>query len=315
MESAMILPPERDVRWDLARQIGVEKAVVHTLEIGDGKRFWEYDELLRMHNSFKNSGLEIAVIEGGVPITDETRLGGPERDAEIEAFKQFLWNVGELGISTVCYDWMAGVRWARTTTDVPARGDSVTTAYEDAHMQGGPAPDCAPVSEATLWENLEYFLNEVIPVAEEAGVTLGLHPDDPPIASIRGVSRIVRSPEAYERVLDLYDSPYNGITFCQGNFAAMGVDIPETIRRLGDRINFVHFRDVRGNPKSFVETWHDNGPTDMKAAVEAYRDVGFDGVARPDHVPTMANERNDNPGYETGGRLFATGYMKGLLEE
>lgn len=314
MEPALILPPQRDVRWKLAKQLGVDKAVVHTLEIGDGKRFWEYDELLRMRNSFENAGLEISVIEGGVPITDETRLAGPNRDEEIEQFKRFLRDLGELGIPTVCYDWMTGVRWARTTVDIPSRGDSVTTAYEDAHMQGGPKPAVAPVSEEELWENLAYFLKEVVPVAEKADVKLGLHPDDPPIPEVRGVSRIVRSPEAYQRVLDLYDSPHNGITFCQGNFAAMGVDVPETIRRFGDRINFVHFRDVEGEADSFVETWHDDGPTDMYAAMKAYDEIGFDGVARPDHVPTMANERNDNPGYETHGRLFAIGYMKGLME-
>ncbi|XVH33430.1 mannonate dehydratase (plasmid) [Haloferacaceae archaeon DSL9] len=314
MEPALILPPQRDVRWQLAKQLGVDKAVVHTLEIGDNKRFWTYDELLRMRNSFENAGLEISVIEGGVPITDETRLAGPNRDEEIEKFKQFLRNLGELGIPMVCYDWMTGVRWARTSVDVPSRGDSVTTAYEDAHMQGGPKPDAAPVSDRELWENLEYFLNEVVPVAEEADVKLGLHPDDPPIPEVRGVGRIVRSPDAYQRVVDLYDSPHNGITFCQGNFAAMGADIPATIRRFGDRIHFVHFRDVEGNADSFVETWHDDGPTDMYAAMKAYDDIGFDGVARPDHVPTMANEQNGNPGYETNGRLFAIGYMKGLME-
>jgi mannonate dehydratase len=181
-------------------------------------------------------------------------------------------------------------------------------------MSRGPTPEAASTTREELWDNLEYFLQRVVPVAEEAGVKLGLHPDDPPKESVREMPRIVHSPESYERVLSLYDSEHNGITFCQGNVAAMGVDVPETIRRFGDDIHFVHFRDVDGDAESFVETWHDNGPTDMQAAIQAYRDVGFDGPIRPDHVPTMANEDNDNPGYETNGRLYAVGYLNGLLE-
>jgi mannonate dehydratase len=114
--------------------------------------------------------------------------------------------------------------------------------------------------------------------------------------------------------MDLVDSPRNGIAFCQGNFSAMEVDIPGTIRHFGENINYVHFRDVVGSAEDFEETWHDQGPTDMAAAIDAYNDIGFDGVARPDHVPTMAGESNDTPGYEMKGRLFAIGYMSGLID-
>ena len=314
MKPALILPATPDDRWTLAAQIGVTDAVVHTLEIGDGRRSWDYDSLLRMRNSFRNAGLDVAVIEGGVPITDTTRLGREGRDEEIEEFKQFLRDVGSLGIPVVCYDWMAGLRWARTSVDVRSRGGSLTTGYDDGEMQGGPPDPIAPVSEETLWESLEYFLKRVVPVAEEADVRLGLHPDDPPLPEVRGVARIARSVEAYDRVLEIYPSEYNGVTFCQGNFAAMGVDVPKTIRHFGDAINFVHFRDVEGTARAFVETWHDDGPTDMLEAMRAYREVGFDGPMRPDHVPTMATEKNENPGYETLGRLFAVGYMTGLWE-
>ena len=314
MKPALILPSTPDDRWTIATQIGVTDAVVHTLEIGDGRRSWDYDTLLRMRNSFRNAGLDVAVIEGGVPITDTTRLGREGRDEEIEEFCQFLRDVGALGIPVVCYDWMAGLRWARTSVDIRTRGDSLTTGYDDEEMQAGPPDPIAPVSEETLWESLEYFLERVVPVAEEADVKLGLHPDDPPLPEVRGVARIARSVEAYDRVLDIYPSEHNGVTFCQGNFAAMGVDVPEAIRHFGDAINFVHFRDVEGTAEGFVETWHDDGPTDMLEAMRAYRDVGFDGPMRPDHVPTMATEKNENPGYETLGRLFAVGYMAGLWE-
>ena len=316
VELALILPPTPDDRWHLAAQMGVTEAVVHPLEIGDGQSTWTYDELRMMRNWFGEVGIDLSVIEGSVPISDRVRLGLDGRDEDIAEFKQFLRDCGEVGVPTVCYDWMAGVRWARTEAHVESRGGSYVTGYDDEMMQGGPPVAAADATREDLWEALEYFLTEVTPVAEEAGVKLGLHPDDPPRESLRGIPRIVNSPEAYDRVLDIYDSPHNGVTFCQGNFAAMGVDVPEAIRHFGDRINFVHFRDVEGDADRFVETWHDDGPTDMLAAMRAYEEhVDDDVVMRPDHVPTMAGEDNSNPGYHTKGRLFAVGYMKGLMEQ
>jgi mannonate dehydratase len=317
MRLALVLPPEEDHRWGLARQVGVTDAVVHTLEIGDGQPIsHEYDPLLRMRNAFRDAGLSLSVIEGCVPLTDATRLGLEGRDEEIGRFKTFLRNCGALGIPVVCYDWMAGLRWARTSATVRARGESLVTEYDNEDMRRGPPPAAArTTTREDLWANLEYFLEEVVPVAEEAGVKLGLHPDDPPRSEVRGMPRIIDSPDAYERVLSVVDSESNGVTFCQGNFAVMGVDVPATIRRLGDRINFVHFRDVEGDADAFVETWHDAGPTDMGAAMAAYDDIGFDGPARPDHVPTMVDEDNSNPGYHFNGRLFAIGYMRGLQEQ
>lgn len=315
VQLSLILPPEPDDRWQLARQMGVTSAVVHPLEIGDDKTNWTYDELKGMTNWFEEVGIDLSVIEGSVPLTDRVRLGLEGRDDDIEEFKQFLRDCGAVGIPVVCYDWMAGVRWARTEVHVQTRGGAYTTGYTDERMTGGPDIDYAKVTRDQLWEALEHFLEEVVPVAEEAGVKLGLHPSDPPIDSVRGIPRLANSVEGYDRILDIVDSEHNGVTFCQGNFAAMGVDVPDAIRHFGDRINFVHFRDVEGEADNFVETWHDDGPTDMLAAMQAFEDVGFDGPMRPDHVPTMAGEDNSNPGYHTKGRLFAVGYMRGLLEQ
>ncbi|WP_254271320.1 mannonate dehydratase [Haloarcula marina] len=312
---ALILPPKPDERWQLAKQMGVEKTVIHPIEIGDGRTQWTYDDLQGLDNWLTDAGLEFSVLEGSVPISDRVRVGAEGRDEDIEVFKQFLRNCGEIGIPVVCYDWMAGVRWARTAAHVESRGGSYVTEFDIEKTQGGPQ-SFADVTHEDVWEALEYFLQEVTPVAEEAGVKLGLHPDDPPRESLRGTPRIVTSVEAYDRVLDAYDSEYNGVTFCQGNFAAMGADIPAAIERFGDRINFVHFRDIEGDADRFVETWHDDGPTDMLAAMRAYEDhVGDDVPMRPDHVPTMAGEDNSNPGYHTKGRLFAIGYMRGLREQ
>ncbi len=312
---ALVLPPEPDERWQLATQMGVEHAVIHPLEIGDGRTRWSYDDLQGLRNWLTEVGLEFSVLEGAVPITDRVRLGRPGRDEDIEEFKRFLRDCGAVGIPVVCYDWMAGVRWARTSAHVESRGGSYVTGF-DIDAVGAKTGAGVDATRDDVWDALEYFLAEVVPVAEEAGVKLGLHPDDPPRESLRGIPRIINGVSSYERVLDAYESEHNGITFCQGNFAAMGVDVPETIERFGDRINFVHFRDVEGDADEFVETWHDEGPTDMLAAMHAYEEhVGDDVPMRPDHVPTMADEDNSNPGYHTSGRLFAIGYMRGLREQ
>lgn len=314
VQLSLVLPRQPDERWQLAKQMGVTDAVIHPLEVGDDKTDWSYDDLLGTKNWLEDAGLSFTVLEGSVPLTDRIRLGREGRDEDIAEFKTFIRNCGALDIPVVCYDWMAGVRWARTEAHVETRGGALTTGYDNERMGTGPQVEATDVTRAQVWDAIEYFLNEVGPVAEKAGVKLGLHPDDPPREQVGDIPRIANSVENYDRVLDMYDSEYNGVTFCQGNFAAMGVDVPETIRHFGEKIKFAHFRDVDGDADSFDETWHDDGPTDMQAAMDAYVDVGFDGPMRPDHVPTMAGEDNSNPGYHTKGRLFAIGYMRGLLE-
>jgi mannonate dehydratase len=167
-----------------------------------------------------------------------------------------------------------------------------------------------------MWDNLKYFLERVVPVAEETGVKMAMHPDDPPLSPIRGMGRIMSSIENYEKLLDLVPSPVNGIALCQGNFTLMTDDLPGVIRHFGSKskIFFVHFRDVRGTAQKFEETFHDEGKTDMLACMRAYRDIGYEGVCRPDHVPTMEGDSNERPMYSSIGRLFAIGYIKGLRE-
>ncbi|MEO1981929.1 MAG: mannonate dehydratase, partial [Fuerstiella sp.] len=111
--------------------------------------------------------------------------------------------------------------------------------------------------------------------------------DDPPLAEFAGRARIMNCVDSFERLVRLVPSASNAVCFCQGTFVEMGVDVPATIRRLGEHIRYVHFRDVQGTAESFTETFHDNGPTDMAEAMRAYRDIGFDGPIRPDHVPQL----------------------------
>jgi mannonate dehydratase len=310
-----MLPPEADRRWGLARQLGVDSAVVR---FWGRQEWWDFDSLLATREQLADNGLSFDVVEDRPPMT-RTVLGQTGRDKEIAAVKRLLRNMGKLDIDIYCWVWTENpVGVLRTSDAIPDRGGSLQSGYDHELSERADPHPAAGITEEQLWANLDYFLSEVVPVAEAAGVKLALHPDDPPLSPVRGVPRLVTSVENYERILDLYDSPNHGVTFCQGNFAAMGADIPSAIQRLGDRIHFVHFRDVEGPAESFVETWHDDGPTDMQAAIDAYRDVGFDGPIRPDHVPRLADEaaRTDTmAGYTDMGRLFAIGYIKGLLEE
>jgi mannonate dehydratase len=211
---------------------------------------------------------------------------------------------------------MMDFNWLRTSTTVRGRGGSLVSAFDASKLADAPPTELGPIDEDSLWRNLEYFLTKVIPVAERAGVYLAMHPDDPPVSPIRGVGRIMRSVDNYQRLLDMVPSPANGITLCQGNFTLMTDDLPSVIRKFGrqKKIFFVHLRDVLGTADNFVETWHDQGKTDFIACLEAYKDVGFEGPMRPDHVPTVDGDSNDSPGYSTFGRLYAIGYIRGLRD-
>ena len=124
VDPARILPPRPDERWQLAKQMGVEKAVIHPIEIGDGRTHWSYDELQRLSNWLTDAGLQFSVLEGSVPITDRVRLGREGRDEEMRMFKKVLRDGGERGIPVGAYDWVAGGRWSRTAERGESRGGS-----------------------------------------------------------------------------------------------------------------------------------------------------------------------------------------------
>jgi len=315
IQIAEMLPPVYSQLWDLVAQCGVTHAVGE-LDFADHYRAappWSYTSLMRVKNAYEDRGFELAVIESRPPLT-KAKLGLPGRDEEIDTVCELIDSMGRLGIAVWCYEWMPVMNWMRTSTTIRARGGALVTGYDHSQMRDAPLTEYGEVSEERLWDALQYFLERVIPVAESARVKLAMHPDDPPLSPIRGLGRIMRSVENFQRLLDLVPSPMNGIALCQGNFTLMTDDLPAVIRQFGDKIFFVHMRDVAGAPAKFEETFHDAGQTDMVACMRAYRDIGFNGALRPDHVPTMAGDSNDQAGYSAIGRLFAIGYLKGIRE-
>jgi mannonate dehydratase len=271
--------------------------------------------MLRLRKKVEDAGLTLSVFEG-IPVPDRAKLGLPGRDEDIDNYCESLRNMGRAGIPVVCYNWMVAFGWLRTSTTTPVRGGAVATTYDHEEMQRGPLTEHGEVGEDLLWKALEYFLKAVVPVAEESGVKLAMHPCDPPLSPIRGIGRIMTSPENFQRLIDLVPSPNNGLTFCQGCFTEMGVDIAATIHDFGKqgKIFFSHFRNLNGTAAKFTEQFHDDGQQDMYVAMKAYYDAGVEGSIRPDHAPTMEGDDNSHPGYALQGRLLAVGYMRGLME-
>jgi len=311
MKLATVLTPLSDENLQLAAQCGVEEVVARYPQGGG-------DELRATAARVARWGLRVGVVEGYLPIEQLKR--GRDDGREARALRDLLPVMADLGIPLLCYNFMAGTDWVRTRLDAPERGGALTTEFRLADVARAmslsqTAPLVAErITAGELWQNLGQFLDTLLPEAERTGVTLAMHPDDPPLQEFQGRARIMNSIAAFERLVALRPSPRNKLCFCQGTFAEMGVDIPAAIRRLGPHIAYVHFRDVRGTATDFVETFHDNGPTDMAAAMRAYREVGFRGPMRPDHVPQLVGEEAGEPGYTTLGRLFAWGYMRGLMQ-
>ncbi len=317
---AEVLAPHQVHLWKMVKQCGVDQVVGvmdfrKGLDVSPEELPWSYMSLLRLKTAYADAGFQCEVLESRPPM-EKIKLGLAGRDEQIAQVCELIRNLGRLGIGVWCYEWMPVFNWTRTSTSAPIRGGALATAYDHALMRQAPPTEYGTVSEESLWENLRYFLERVVPVAEAANVKLAMHPDDPPISPIRGLGRIMRSLENFQRLLDLAPSPVNGIGFCQGNFTLMTDDLPAAIRHFGrqGKIFFVHVRDVNGTAEKFTESFHDDGKTDMVACMRAYQEIGFEGVCRPDHVPTMEGDDNDNPSYSAIGRLFAIGYLKGIRE-
>lgn len=302
------------VHLQLLKQVGIDDFVYYNMH---GMPM-TLDALAATAQTVGQAGLRLSVIEGGPPI-DRIVLGKEGRDQQIAEYQSAIRHMGRIGVRVLCYNFMPQVADAamvvRTDTRYPERGGALTSRFRLADVRPETVPHQeTPTTDEQMWDHLEYFLRRVVPVAEDAGVRLAMHPDDPPLSPICGLARILRSVADFERMLGMVDSPANGITLCQGCFAEMGCHIPDVIRRFAGRTHFVHFRDVAGTPEDFYETFPDNGPRDMVEVLRTYQEVGYSGYARVDHVPLLATEEGTYDGYGMHGHLFAIGYWKGLMQ-
>ena len=322
------------------RQIpGVTGVVSALYDVPVGET-WTRDRLNILAEQVDLAGLHLAVVES-IPVHEDIKLGRPTRDALIDRYAESVANLGQLGIPVLCYNFMPIFDWTRTDLAMPMPDGSTALAYDhtelgkiDLSRGTGDLPGWATaydadalrellhayerVNEEQLWENLAYFLERVVPVAERAGVKMAIHPDDPPW-SIFGLPRIITSGPALERFVRLVDSPANGVTFCTGSLGASASnDLPRMARTLGamKRIHFAHCRNVkRTGTKTFHESEHPTrfGSVDMRGVLAALRETGFAGPIRPDHGRMIWGERG-RPGYGLYDRALGAMYLQGLWE-
>lgn len=304
------------LRVELSEQIGVTHAVAGTNAILRNLPHSQYvDAVAKMKAKFEAAGLNIACIESHPVDAEKIKLGLPGRDDQIANYIAALDALGKNGIDTVCYDFMAGIDWYRSHLDVKGRGGSTTLDFDLATAQALGPTQWGTISADQMWSNLEYFLKAVMPAAQKAGVRMALHPDDPPVPNLRGIARIIINADAYRRVMKIAPCAMNGVTFEMSVFHLMGENLEALAREWGreNKIFFAHCRNVKGTRDHFVETFQDNGDIDFGSVFQALYDNGFRGPLRPDHDPLMAGETNVEAGYGVTGKIFAIGYIKGVL--
>ena len=306
----MIVNPFTDQNLQMAAQVGVEDIVIPYPGLN-------LQELLETKRRVESFGMRLTHVERKLPhLRNVHNL--PGRNEELEAIKTLVRNMAEAEMEVLCYNWMPNEDWHRTTAEAPERGGAKVTAFDLSKIHDANATDADGrpekiTSSEELWDNLERFLNDIIPTCEDAGIKLALHPDDPPLPELQGQPRIIINHAAFEKVVELVDSPANGLCYCTGSFGPTGEDLVAGIQKLGPHITFAHVRNTRGTTDNFSETWHDNGDLDLPAIMMALAKTGFQGTLRPDHAPSMAGETNETPGYEMLGKLFAIGYLRALM--
>lgn len=294
-----------------ARQIGVSGIQVNTPLLPPPP--WTVSDLSILVEQAAAHDLRFEAIEN-TP-TDFYRaaiLGGSGRDRAIADYQENLRRLAEARIPTLGFHWMArGVR--RTSWADRGRGGARVTAFDLELFDDTTLAFGRRYEEAELWDNFHHFLEAVLPVAEEVGVRLALHPDDPPVPSLQGVPNLFRSIEALERAIALHPSSSFGIDLCLGTMSESADDPVEAIHRLGPNIAYVHFRDVRGKVPAFEECHLGEGNFDPVSAMRALHEVSFDGFIIDDHVPLLDADPAIGDGWAYGGHAHATGYLQGLL--
>lgn len=310
-------------------------SAIYDVPVGE---IWTKERIADLKSTIEAEGLKFEVVES-LPVHENIKLGVDNRDELIENYKTSLINLANNGIKTVTYNFMPVFDWTRSQLDYELEDGSNTLIYKheqikdidplttNLNLPGWDESysreemnqlilDYRETSEEQLWNNLEYFLERVLPTAIEHDVDLAIHPDDPPW-SIFGIPRIIKNKESYERLLSINNSKTNGICFCTGSLGSLAEnDLPTMIRTFGTHIHFMHMRNVRRlGDFSFVETGHlsRNGSVDMKAVVEALVDIDFKGTIRPDHGRMIWGETG-KAGYGLYDRALGATYINGLIE-
>ena len=320
----------------IPRVSGIVSAL-YDVPIGD---IWPIEKLRVLQKEIEATGLNLSVIES-IPVHEDIKLGRKNRDDLIENYCQSIRNIGSLGIKILCYNFMPVFDWTRTDLAMKHPDGSTCLCYSqddlkkiDLRKDSLELPGWATnytkkelknlldayseVDDELLWANLEYFLKKVVPVAEESGVRMGIHPDDPPW-SIFNLPRIITNEAALDRFIKIVDSPSNGITFCTGSFGPNSkMDLVKCIRKYGamGRIPFTHLRNIkRTGEYSFHEVEHPTefGDINMYEVIKAYIEVGFTGAIRPDHGRMIWDEKG-RPGYGLYDRALGVMYLTGLWE-
>lgn len=300
-----------DLTWSIARQCGVRHGVIRLPE-NEGFDYADRSHWQTLCKRYTDYGFTPVIVEP-MPneLHDHIKTGDEKRDESIEKVISMLPNMREMGIETICFNWMAHIGWLRTSSTVAERGGALVTEFNMADFK----PTDKKITEKELWDNYKYFLDAVIPYAEKNEIKLALHPDDPPVKRLGDVERIMISKTNIKKAIyDIHPSESLGITMCQANFHIMGEKIEKVIEEFREKIMFVHFRNTTGSINRFRETFHDNGEIDMATVMKKYVECGIDVPVRVDHVPTMADEKSEFAGYDALGRLFAIGYLKGILD-
>ena len=294
-------------------------------QLGPKLDAWSVDALTRLRERVESFGIRLDLVPLPMSSSYITRadypeilLGrDPEREQAIGNICQMIRNAGAAGIPMVKYNltFLGVVRTTRT----PGRGGSSysTFIYEQARQEP-PLTEAGPISEEVYWDRITHFLKRVVPVAEEAKVKIALHPQDPAMPKdrgYRGVQTVLGTVDGLKRFLDTVPSPYHGLNFCQGTVSEMllkpGEEIYDVIRYFGTRgkIFNVHFRNIKGGFLNFQETFPDDGDVDMPRALRTYREVGYDGMIMPDHVPSITGDAGGHQAFS-----FCFGYIQALLQ-
>jgi mannonate dehydratase len=313
-----------DERLTFIKQCGCDDFLVNTPKL-PGAEKWELADLARWKDKADKAGLRWMAIEN-VPRTfyDEIMLGQPGRERQLANMFETVRNMGQVGIPILGYHFMPNSVW-RTSRETPGRGGALATSYDDAIASQATLEDQPRYTPAVgvadreytaeeMWDNYDWYLERILPVCEEAGVQLALHPDDPPVESLGGIARLFRNFDNFARALEKFDSPFHGLDFCHGCWSEMrgGAGVLDALRYFGERkrLCYIHFRDVQGPVKNFTECFLGEGNCDPVETIRTLKQVGFHGFLIPDHVPRMI----DDTQWCHRGRAWTVGYIQALLD-